>query len=113
MKQGVSLEIEYDRDAPSFLAAFVPYAMLNLADMSLTKISLDVAGAVEANPIMAAFLDDSFWSAIAFKAVAVCVVGLVAYKLWYLGYVRKIISMATWLMAGVIVYQMIGILTTT
>ncbi len=113
MKQGVSLDIEYDRDKPGFLAAFVPYIMLNLADMSLTKVSLDVAGAFEANPIMAAFLAEGFWSAIAFKAAAVCVVGLVAHRLWYLGYVRKIISIATWVMAGVIVYQMIGITVTT
>lgn len=107
------MDIEYDRNAPDFLAAFVPYILLNLADMSLTRVSLDVAGAVEANPIMAAFIENSFWSAIAFKVVAVCVVGMVAYKLWYLGYVRKIISMATWLMAAVIIYQMIGILVTT
>lgn len=105
--------IEYDGSAPPFFAAFVPYILLNLADISLTKVSLDVAGAIEANPIMAAMFENSFLSAVAFKAAAVVLVGFVAYKLWNIGYVRTIISAATWVMATVIVYQMIGIIVTT
>ena len=105
--------IKYDGSAPPFFTAFVPYILLNLADISLTKVSLDVAGAIEANPIMAAMFESSFLSAVMFKAAAVLLVGFIAYKLWNLSYIRTIISAATWVMASVIVYQMIGIIVTT
>lgn len=85
------------------------FALLSAADLTLTKISLDYLGAIEANPIMNALFSWNLFSAIAFKLFIVLLVASISRRLWSLPNVRLVLAVADLLMVAVVSYQFINI----
>ena len=85
------------------------FALLSLADLTLTKISLDYLGAMEANPLMAMFFSWNLLSVIAFKLLIVLLVVTISRRLWSQPNVRLILAAGNLLMIIVVLYQFINV----
>lgn len=94
-----------------YYLAILIYAWLSLTDLFLTSFSLNFLGAAEANPVMAFFFSINIISAIAFKALIIVMVALIARHLWERSTVRAVLAAGNILMTLVVAYEMVNIVS--
>lgn len=96
----------------NYTAATLSFALLSACDLMLTKISIDLGIAVEANPLMSALFSFNFIAALTFKSLIVTMVIHISHNLWSRVEVRTILAAGNLLMTTIVVYEVAGILGT-